>query len=322
MNLHNFKAPKIDIDLGSLYKIFASIFSMKNLKNEFPEQDAIEVLNTAKNADHIIQLITGDPNERARDIDNIASTIDESTISLLPLDPTETSTQDLLELLSKIPRTLRKKALFVMQSSEDTEHEIELNTVLTSSKAARAYIFKSDQDLIKYILEKLASKAPPAARQYKGLRDLLAQKYIVQTSKENASLAFASAIPSSIPLLGTLISLFTSAGDTVVITANQLRLCLRLSGIYGLKLDFFKRTGEVLPVIACSFGWKSLAKITIGMIPIAGPVLKAAIAFTGTYLTGIAAKKFYRDGILPTTQQMKQQFNAILEKQLKKRTKQ
>jgi len=126
--------------------------------------------------------------------------------------------------------------------------------------------------------------------------------------------AVASAIPESIPSLGILVGIFAVAGDTVVITANQIKLVLQIAGIYGFKPDFIDRMAELLPLTGGAFCMRTIAREVAGFIPMGGPVIKGAIAYAGTYLIGRLAWWYYKDGKKLTREEKKKIFdNAITE---------
>ena len=157
------------------------------------------------------------------------------------------------------------------------------------------------EKLIKYLGKSVFS----AARIYPGLRDSLSDSLIFNISRDNAGIALVSSIPAEAPIVGPVVSLFAVPGETVILTANQIRLAMRIAAIYGAEIDFFARMGELWPILAGSFGWKAVARTLSGFIPVAGPAVKASIAFGGTYVVGTASKKFYRDKKLLTAKELK-----------------
>jgi hypothetical protein len=53
---------------------------------------------------------------------------------------------------------------------------------------------------------------------------------------------------------------------------------------------------EVLPVIGGGFFWRQIARQLVGLIPGFGILPKVAVAYAGTYTTGQAATRWYRNG--------------------------
>jgi len=140
-----------------------------------------------------------------------------------------------------------------------------------------------------------------AARRLPGLRAVFARDLIGSVAFSNATYALASGLPEQIPI----ISVPFAAADIVVLTKNQALLVYRLALAYGAPPDFQARIREVLPVIGGAFLWRQAARSLIGLIPVWGLVPKIAIAYAGTYTTGVAAWRWYESGELVSTEQLK-----------------
>jgi len=158
------------------------------------------------------------------------------------------------------------------------------------------------------VLEKVKEKGLAFAQKFAPLRDEMTRRLINKTSSENANVAFVSALPTNLPIIGIIIGLIAVAGETLFMTANQLRMCLRIAGIYGFKIDFTSRMGELWPVLAGGYGWRTLARGLAGFIPSGGPFLKMGIAYAGTWSIGQAAHWFYRDGKKITAEELGELF--------------
>lgn len=109
-------------------------------------------------------------------------------------------------------------------------------------------------------------------------------------------IAAASAVADHIPIVGLVVGGITSAGDTIAITALQMRMLLRIAAAYGKKPEF-ARILELLPVVGGGYGWRTLAREASGFIPIAGIPIKAAIAYAGTLVVGQVAAHYYETGL-------------------------
>jgi len=70
------------------------------------------------------------------------------------------------------------------------------------------------------------------------------------------------------------------------------RLVLRIADAYGFEIDR-DRLPEVLAVIASGLGFRSLARRTVGLVPIVGWVLKGGYAYVGTRTLGEAAMRYF-----------------------------
>lgn len=147
-----------------------------------------------------------------------------------------------------------------------------------------------------------------AARRLPGLRPVFARDLIGSVSFSNATYALASGLPEQIPI----ISVPFAAADILVLTKNQALLVYRLALAYGAPPDFQARIREVLPVVGGAFLWRQAARSLIGLIPVWGLVPKIAIAYAGTYTTGIAAWRWYDSGDLVSTDQLKRISNEAI----------
>jgi uncharacterized protein (DUF697 family) len=140
-----------------------------------------------------------------------------------------------------------------------------------------------------------------AARRLPGLRAVFARELIASTSFTNATYALASGLPEQIPIF----SIPFAAADILVLTKNQALLVYKLALAYGAPPDFQARIREVLPVIGGAFLWRQAARSLVGLIPIWGLLPKVAVAYAGTYTTGVAAWRWYDSGELVSTDQLK-----------------
>jgi len=134
------------------------------------------------------------------------------------------------------------------------------------------------------------------ARDYSRVRLEYARSLTARTSARMAVLAAASSVTVSIPLLGQILSLMAVTGETMVITAEQLRLALLVGALYGRPLDFFDRVDELWPVVGGAMGWRTLARQLVGFVPVVGPVAKATVAWSGTWIVGESCRLFYEMG--------------------------
>jgi uncharacterized protein (DUF697 family) len=110
---------------------------------------------------------------------------------------------------------------------------------------------------------------------------------------ENSRYAALSALPGVIPLTDWLLPA-SSAADLWVLTKNQITLLLEVAACFGKPPDVRARVKELLPVVGNAFGWRAIARELIGLVPGGvGIVVKAAIAYAGTYSVGKAAAYYY-----------------------------
>ena len=77
-------------------------------------------------------------------------------------------------------------------------------------------------------------------------------------------------------LLG--VAIFIPGADLPVLTLNQVRLVLRIAAAHGVEIDE-QRLPEVLGTIAAGFGFRAVARQALGVLPVAGWVVKGAVAY-------------------------------------------
>lgn len=160
------------------------------------------------------------------------------------------------------------------------------------------------------VLERLPAELHlTAARRLAGVRASFARDLINSTSFTNATYSLASGLPEQIPIL----SVPFAAADILVLTKNQAMMVYRLALAYGAPPDFQERIREVIPVVGGAFLWRQAARSLIGLIPVWGLLPKVAIAYAGTYTTGVAAWRWFASGEIVSTDQLKRISNEALQ---------
>ncbi len=157
--------------------------------------------------------------------------------------------------------------------------------------------------LAEALLDRLPSELHlAAARALPGLRDAYSRELIGSVSFTNATYSFASAVPSQLPIL----SVPFAAADIIVLTKNQAMMVYRLALAHGAPPEFQARIAEVAPVVGGAFVWRQLARTLVGLIPVWGVVPKVAVAYSGTYVTGVAALRWFAEGELLSRERLRQ----------------
>lgn len=141
-----------------------------------------------------------------------------------------------------------------------------------------------------------------AARRLPGIRPIVARELINNTAFSNAAYSLAAGLPEQIPILG----LPFAAADILILTKNQAILVYKLALGYGAPPEFQSRIREVLPVIGGAYIWRQMARSLVGLIPIWGLLPKVAIAYAGTYTTGVVAWRWYATGEIISGERLKQ----------------
>lgn len=135
-------------------------------------------------------------------------------------------------------------------------------------------------------------------RLYPQLRRAAAQHVVNTTSRVNAQFAVVSNVPALVPVVGGLLA---AGADTIILTKNQLMMIYKLAAIYGRdtsnRLAIYR---EMVPVVGAGLFWRTVARDLAAILPFAaGAVPKVAIAFTGTFVAGMAAQVYYDEGRRP-----------------------
>lgn len=130
------------------------------------------------------------------------------------------------------------------------------------------------------------------------LRPFVVKRVVKDVSMENAVVAVTTAIGSVLPTpLLPLIGIAETASDMVILTGNQVRMLFILGAIYGEPVGYVHQWREISSIVGAAFGWRSLARALVGMIPFgAGLLPKGAVAYAGTTAVGEGIIFFYTTG--------------------------
>ena len=185
----------------------------------------------------------------------------------------------------------------------------------------RLFTFSSADDLPRVIDDILARQEVayahiPLARALPAFRAKAAIQTIQSVSIENAVFVTSTSLGNIIPNpLQPLASVAESVGDTVVLTANQIRMLFRLAAIFDRELGLKQQSPEVLSIVGAAFGWRSIARELVSKVPFGGGVVpKAAIAFAGTWAIGDGIAFYYKTGRRLTKAELRQRFDLAMEK--------
>jgi uncharacterized protein (DUF697 family) len=123
----------------------------------------------------------------------------------------------------------------------------------------------------------LGERATPLAARLPVLRDAVVDRLITQFSRQNGVVGVAVFLPGA---------------DLPVLTLNQIRMLMRIADAYGFELDR-ERIPEVLGVIGSGIGFRAVARSLLGVVPVAGWLVKGGIAYAGTRALGEAARRYF-----------------------------
>jgi uncharacterized protein (DUF697 family) len=88
------------------------------------------------------------------------------------------------------------------------------------------------------------------------------------------------------------VAVFVPGADFPVLTIQQLRLVLRIGAAFGEELDA-ERLPEVLAVIGGALAFRAVSRQLLAAVPIAGWIVKGAVAYAGTRAVGEAAIRYF-----------------------------
>ncbi len=126
-------------------------------------------------------------------------------------------------------------------------------------------------------------------------REPVAVKLTRDAANNALKVSAASAVVDHVPVLGLVLGAVTSAGDMIAITGIQMMLMMQIGATYGNDPDV-RRIWELLPVVGGGFGWRMLSRELSGFIPVAGVVIKGAIAYAGTVVVGEGVTFYHEHG--------------------------
>jgi uncharacterized protein (DUF697 family) len=130
------------------------------------------------------------------------------------------------------------------------------------------------------VARRLGDRGPALAAELPVLRDAVVDDLIRGAARRNAVLAAGIFVPGV---------------DMPVLTLSQIRLVMRIAEAYGLEVGR-ERALEVLGVVGAGFGFRTVAREALDLVPVAGWALKGAVAYGGTRAVGEAARRFFAEG--------------------------
>lgn len=159
--------------------------------------------------------------------------------------------------------------------------------------------------------EKLLALAPAETS-----REKLARRIIRDVSRENALFVIATALGDVIPnVFQPILGVAEAAGDTIFLTANQVRMLFLIGAVYGRKVGYTAQWREISSIVGAAFGWRTLARNLVAKIPFGGGLVpKGAIAYAGTTVVGEGLIFFYTTGRRMTRQEIAQAFKDAYSK--------
>lgn len=279
--------------LSSVWRAFLQLNPNK-VKTESERAVCLAVIGPERSIQDAAELLVGqDPLEYEQAADTL----------LLVSTPLP---QDALQLI--------RECDIVLLSSEIDEELVGVDPQRQFAYTTQADIRVIMEEIVK--LPHLSYTQLPLARALPGFRPIV-NTHIIQTiSVENSIFVISTSLGNVIPNpLQPLTSVAASAGDLVVLTANQLRMLFQLAAANNRDLGYRAQSPEIASILGAAFGWRSIARDLVGRIPFGGGVVpKAAIAFGGTWAIGDGIAYYYSTGRRLSKEEVRQRFDAAYEK--------
>ncbi len=133
------------------------------------------------------------------------------------------------------------------------------------------------EEITDAVARKLGEDGTALAARLPVLRGAVCDELIRSFSKKNAIVSAAVFVPGV---------------DMPILTMNQARLVLRIALAYGQELDK-ERAVELLGVVGAGFGFRTVARQLLDLVPVAGWALKGGVAYAGTKAIGEAAVRYF-----------------------------
>jgi uncharacterized protein (DUF697 family) len=134
------------------------------------------------------------------------------------------------------------------------------------------------EEILDAVAARLGEEGTALAARLPALRERLCRELIESFSRKNGILSVAIFVPGA---------------DFPVLTLNQIRLVLRLAAAHGVEVDQ-QRVPEVLATVAAGLGFRTVARQILGAVPVAGWLVKGAVAYGGTRALGEAAMRYFQ----------------------------
>jgi uncharacterized protein (DUF697 family) len=119
----------------------------------------------------------------------------------------------------------------------------------------------------------------PLARRFPVFRKAVANRIVTATAAENA-------------VVGTLF--FLPAADLPVMTANQVKMILKIAVAYGQEVGL-ERLKELMVVFGSAIVFRAAARNLASFVPVLGWAVKGGIAYGGTVALGKTAIKYFEN---------------------------
>jgi uncharacterized protein (DUF697 family) len=137
-----------------------------------------------------------------------------------------------------------------------------------------------ERQLLQAIAERAGPAGPALAARLPALRPAVVEQAIAQAARRNGATATLVLLPGE---------------DVAALTSVELRMVLQIAAAYGQDLSA-DRLLEVAGVLGAGMGMRALARELLDVVPVAGWMVKGAVAYSGTRGLGRTADEYFRRG--------------------------
>jgi len=137
-----------------------------------------------------------------------------------------------------------------------------------------------DHQLLQAIAERAGTAGPGLAARLPALRPAVVEQAVMQAARRNGATATLVLLPGE---------------DVAALTSVELRMVLQIAAAHGHDLSA-DRLLEVAGVLGAGMGMRALARELLDVVPVAGWMVKGAVAYSGTRSLGRAADEYFRRG--------------------------
>jgi uncharacterized protein (DUF697 family) len=132
-----------------------------------------------------------------------------------------------------------------------------------------------------WMMDRMETKRSALAHNFEFMRRAVSKEIVKSTSWQNAAIGLVVIVPGA---------------DMPLMTMNQGKMLLQIAAAYGQPLDS-ERIKELAAVVGGGFLMRTFARELIAFVPGFGWAVKAGIAYTGTMAMGMAAIKYFEEGV-------------------------
>jgi uncharacterized protein (DUF697 family) len=225
-------------------------------------------------------LLQQSGNPGALRVSDLTEVTPEADLHLVLLDPSFGPTTSQLAVLRKIDPG---QIVVLLVGGDETQFDARRREVATAIGlrvdhvlAART-VLELRAPLARRMMAMNDEFTVPLARQFPLLREDAAEQEMQNTARQNA-------LVGAIPVPGA---------DMPIMTANQVKMVLRLAAIYDQPMTA-ERLKEVLAVVGGGFALRTAARQVAKFIPGPGWIVGGALGYAGTFAMGKAAIEYFR----------------------------